>query len=60
MGMLSRDSKQVRARVIHDVACQTLKSMIRENVDPAAEVITDAARGYMASAGNLSTASWTT
>ena len=47
MGMLSRDSKQVRARVIHDTQGDTLKSMLRENVDPTAEVITDAARGYM-------------
>ena len=45
MGLLSRDSK--RARVIHDVAGESLKSMLRENVEPAAEVITDAARGYL-------------
>jgi transposase-like protein len=53
MGVLERDSKRVRARVLHDVKGETLKSMVRENVAPGAELITDAARGYFGLSGEF-------
>lgn len=53
MGMLERDSKRVRARIIRDVQGSTLKSVVRQNVEPGAEVITDAASGYLGLKSNF-------
>jgi hypothetical protein len=47
MGMLDRSTGRVRGRVILNVEGATLQSVVRENVEPGAEVITDAARGYL-------------
>jgi transposase-like protein len=46
MGMLERGGI-VRARVIENIEGTTLRSVVRQNVEPGAEVITDAARGYL-------------
>jgi transposase-like protein len=46
MGMLERGTGKVRARIIENVQGTTLKSVVRRNVEPGTEVITDAALGY--------------
>jgi transposase-like protein len=46
IGLLERDGR-VRARVIDNTLGSTLQSVVRGNVEPGAEVITDAARGYV-------------
>jgi transposase-like protein len=45
-GILDRDLRQVRARVIPNVSRETLQSMILENVTPLSRVYTDEASGY--------------
>jgi transposase-like protein len=45
-GILDRDLRQVRAKVIPNVARETLQSMILENVTPFSRVYTDEATGY--------------
>ena len=47
IGLLERDGR-VRARVIDNTLGSTLQAVVRGNVEPGAEVITDAARGYQA------------
>jgi len=46
MGMLDRDTRQVRAKVIPDVSRLTLQGEILKKVSKAAPVYTDAAQGY--------------
>jgi transposase-like protein len=46
MGMLDRDTRQVRAKVIPDVARLTLQNEILKKVSHAAQVYTDGAEGY--------------
>jgi hypothetical protein len=40
MAMLERETGKVRARIIENVKRTTLKSVIRENIEPGAELIT--------------------
>lgn len=47
IGLLERDGR-VRARVIDNTLGTTLQKVVRSNVEPGAEVITDAAAGYRA------------
>jgi transposase-like protein len=46
MGMLDRDTRQVRAKVIPDVTRLTLQGEILKKVSKAAQVYTDGAEGY--------------
>ena len=46
MGMLDRETRQVRAKVIPDVSRLTLQSEILKKVSKAAPVYTDGAQGY--------------
>jgi transposase-like protein len=46
MGMLDRDTRQVRAKVIPDVSRSTLQGEILKKVSKASPVYTDAAVGY--------------
>ncbi|HEY1903817.1 MAG TPA: IS1595 family transposase [Terracidiphilus sp.] len=46
MGMLDRDTRQVRAKVIPDVSRLTLQGEILKKVSHAAPVYTDSAQGY--------------
>ena len=46
MGMLDRETRQVRAKVIPDVTRLTLQGEILKKVSKAAPVYTDAAQGY--------------
>ncbi|MDR3413539.1 MAG: IS1595 family transposase [Formivibrio sp.] len=46
MGMLDRDTRQVRAKVIPDVSRLTLQGEILKKVSKAAPVYTDSAQGY--------------
>jgi transposase-like protein len=46
MGMLDRDTRQVRAKVIPDVSRATLQGEILKRVSHAAKVYTDGAEGY--------------
>jgi transposase-like protein len=46
MGMLDRDTRQVRAKVIPDVTRLTLQGEILKKVSHAAQVYTDGAEGY--------------
>ena len=53
MGMLERDSKKIRARIIENVEGTTLKRVVRQNIDPSAELITDSASGYRGLSGEF-------
>jgi transposase-like protein len=46
MGLLERESGKVRARIVESVEGTNLRRVIRENVAPDAEVLTDSASGY--------------
>jgi transposase-like protein len=45
MGMLERGGR-VRTQIIRDIQSPTLQRIVREHVEPGAEVLTDAWRGY--------------
>jgi hypothetical protein len=47
MGMLDRDSRQVRAKVIPNVRRETLQSEILERIEKGSSVYTDSASGYI-------------
>jgi ISXO2-like transposase domain/Transposase zinc-ribbon domain len=51
MGMLDRDSRQVRAKVVPNVKRETLQNEILNHIERGSEVYTDASVGY----GNLAT-----
>lgn len=53
MGMLERGSGKVRTRVIENTEGPTLKGVLRENLDPSAEIITDSASGYRGLSGEF-------
>jgi transposase-like protein len=46
MGMLDRDTRQVRAKVIPNVKRETLMNEILENITPGSTVYTDSAAQY--------------
>lgn len=46
MGMLDRDSRQVRAKVVPNVKCETLQNAILDQIQKGSTVYTDGAVGY--------------
>jgi transposase-like protein len=53
MGMLERESGTVRARVIDSVEGTNLKRVLRQNIEPGTELITDSASGYRGLGGEF-------
>jgi hypothetical protein len=53
MGMLERESGTVRAKIVESVEGLNLKRVVRENVEPGAELITDSASGYRGLSGEF-------
>jgi transposase-like protein len=53
VAMLERESGRVVARTVENVQGMTVRSVIREHVEPGAELITDAAAGYKTLSGEF-------
>jgi transposase-like protein len=53
MGILERESGKVRARIVESVEGSNLKRVVRANIEPGAELITDSASGYRGLGGEF-------